>query len=80
MVSKTFIYLKNNRLEMIVEETLAEIIQYQQERMKEWDIGLKRTALNKLPNISAHALIVTGIRRSGKSTLLFQLLQEKFMQ
>jgi predicted AAA+ superfamily ATPase len=70
--------LKNNQLEMIVEETLVEIIQSQQERIKEWDIGLKRTALNELPNISAHALIVTGIRRSGKSTLLFQLLQEKY--
>src|SRR5690606_5532509 len=63
---------------MIVETALSEIIQSQKERMKEWDVGLKRTALNELPNLAAHALIVTGIRRSGKSTLLFQLLRNRY--
>ena len=30
-----------------------------------------------LPNLDSFALVVSGIRRCGKSTLLFQLLREK---
>lgn len=39
---------------------------------------LPREALNQLPDLSAFALIVSGIRRSGKSTLLFQLLDARY--
>ncbi|WP_262247306.1 ATP-binding protein [Parapedobacter soli] len=63
---------------MILETTLTEIVKSQKLGMKAWDAGLRRTALNELPNLAAHALIVTGIRRSGKSTLLFQLLRDKY--
>jgi predicted AAA+ superfamily ATPase len=37
-----------------------------------------REALQELPTLSSFALIVSGIRRCGKSTLLFQLLREKY--
>ncbi|MCL2192584.1 MAG: ATP-binding protein [Treponema sp.] len=38
--------------------------------------GLKRQGLRHLPDIQSHALIVSGIRRCGKSTLLRQFVQE----
>ncbi|MDR1315475.1 MAG: ATP-binding protein [Spirochaetales bacterium] len=38
--------------------------------------GLRRTALEELPDIQSHALIVSGIRRCGKSTLLHQFVQK----
>jgi predicted AAA+ superfamily ATPase len=41
------------------------------------DSGLKREALDSLPNVKSHALIISGIRRCGKSTLLHQYLQQK---
>ena len=42
------------------------------------DAGMKRDQLNSLPDIRSHALIVSGIRRCGKSTLLYQLLREPY--
>lgn len=41
---------------------------------------MKREALNTLPDLQSHTLILTGIRRCGKSTLLYQLLHEKYPQ
>ncbi|MDR0302721.1 MAG: ATP-binding protein [Treponema sp.] len=40
------------------------------------DQGLKRFALSELPDIQSHALVVCGIRRCGKSTLLRQFVQK----
>jgi predicted AAA+ superfamily ATPase len=37
--------------------------------------GLKRHVLPELPDIQSHALVVSGIRRCGKSTLLRQFVQ-----
>jgi predicted AAA+ superfamily ATPase len=37
--------------------------------------GFQREILPKLPSLQSHALIVTGIRRCGKSTLLQQILE-----
>ncbi|HLA58699.1 MAG TPA: ATP-binding protein [Puia sp.] len=42
------------------------------------DTGLKREALQTLPDLSSYAMLVSGIRRCGKSTLLFQLLKERY--
>jgi predicted AAA+ superfamily ATPase len=38
--------------------------------------GLYRQALSELPDITSHALVVSGIRRCGKSTLLRQFVQK----
>ncbi|MDR3171426.1 MAG: ATP-binding protein [Treponema sp.] len=40
------------------------------------DSGLERTCLASLPDIQSHALIVSGIRRCGKSTLLHQFVKK----
>ena len=44
--------------------------------LKGRDSGLVRQALPNLPDLQSHALIVSGIRRCGKSTLLHQFVQE----
>ncbi|MDR0321296.1 MAG: ATP-binding protein [Treponema sp.] len=38
--------------------------------------GVRRNLLAKLPNIQSHALVVSGIRRCGKSTLLHQFVKK----
>ena len=44
--------------------------------LNEQNSGLKRTLLRKLPDIKTHALVVSGIRRCGKSTLLHQFTKK----
>jgi predicted AAA+ superfamily ATPase len=63
---------------MITQSTINQVIESQRENNLSRDTGLKREALKTLPDLSAYALIVSGIRRCGKSTLLFQLLKEKY--
>jgi predicted AAA+ superfamily ATPase len=46
----------------------------QKEALLQSDRGLKRNALETLPRLESHALIISGIRRCGKSTLLNQYL------
>ena len=42
----------------------------------EQDSGLERSILRDLPDIQTHALVVSGIRRCGKSTLLRQFVKK----
>lgn len=61
---------------MILKDVLLQIIKAQKGNIKSHEVGYTRNALNKLPDLNTHALIVSGIRRCGKSTLLFQLLKK----
>lgn len=63
---------------MIPQNVLSQIIKAQSQNIANKDKGLKRDALQLLPNLASHVLIVSGIRRCGKSTLLFQLLSSKY--
>jgi predicted AAA+ superfamily ATPase len=62
---------------MIQIEFLQDIIDRQREAIEKKDVGLAREQLTMLPETRSHVLIVSGIRRCGKSTLLFQLLRER---
>ncbi|SEI44737.1 hypothetical protein SAMN05216327_101634 [Dyadobacter sp. SG02] len=62
---------------MILKSTIASVAEAQKANLSVLELGLERTALDKLPDITSHALIVSGVRRCGKSTLLHQLLREK---
>ncbi len=62
---------------MILKSVLLNVMNAQKANLDELDAGLRRHTLTTLPDVSSHALIVSGIRRSGKSTLLYQLLKEK---
>lgn len=68
---------------MILESTLSDIIEHQMQQLGNRDLGLERELNISIPSISSHALIISGIRRCGKSTLLMQILSkmknEKFI-
>jgi predicted AAA+ superfamily ATPase len=63
---------------MIPQTVINQIVESQRENQLARPAGLMREALQELPGLSAFALIVSGVRRCGKSTLLFQLLKEKY--
>jgi uncharacterized protein len=63
---------------MILQSIIHQVVESQRENQLSRTTGLKREALQDLPTLSSFALIVSGIRRCGKSTLLFQLLKEKY--
>lgn len=63
---------------MILQSQIATVIDSQQKSFIKKELGIERDALNQLPLVDNFALIITGIRRCGKSTLLFQLLNQKF--
>jgi uncharacterized protein len=62
---------------MLLRSEIARISELQSDVIKTGDKGLKRETGASLPVLLKHALIITGIRRCGKSTLLFQLISEK---
>lgn len=62
---------------MVLENVILNVIEAQKANMDVLDLGLKRNSVKVLPDLSSHALIVSGIRRCGKSTLLYQLLKER---
>ena len=62
---------------MIKQSDLIQVITSQTERLFSAEKGLERELLSHLPsNVSAHALIISGIRRCGKSTLLSQMINK----
>jgi len=65
---------------MLLKSTIRNVIEAQGANLGKKDMGLTREALASLPSLSAHALIVSGVRRCGKSTLLFQLLKAKYRE
>jgi len=58
---------------MIQQGTLQRVIDTQNKKMLRLGVGFEREILPEIPIIQSHALIVTGIRRCGKSTLLKQM-------
>jgi uncharacterized protein len=61
---------------MLLESQIEEVIDTQNEKIVKRDVGLIRTKLNNLKVLENFALIVTGVRRSGKSTLLMQVIKK----
>jgi|688.fasta_scaffold83840_2 hypothetical protein len=63
---------------MLLQTQIAEVADTQSENFLRKNLGWERELLHNLEVLNNFALIVTGVRRCGKSTLLFQLLNEKF--
>ncbi len=61
---------------MILKETLRKIAQSQKSGMESRREGVKRELLEKIDVKVPHAIIISGIRRCGKSTLLRQRMKE----
>lgn len=61
---------------MILESAIAKVIEQQKNRLAMRDSGLKRELILATKSLSSHALIISGVRRCGKSTLLMQMMEE----
>ncbi len=57
--------------------TIEEVVQEQHNFIHSLEGDLPRELLSKLSNVPSHALIISGIRRCGKSTLLYQMIKQK---
>ena len=63
---------------MFTKQTISEVIEIQAGLYESKAIGTPRTALDELKLYDSFTLIICGIRRCGKSTLLNQALRSKF--
>jgi len=63
---------------MLLKSSINNIIDAQRDNLSIQETGLPRETFPNIPNLASHALIVSGVRRCGKSTLLYQLLKEKY--
>jgi len=62
---------------MILERVILNIVDQQQRRLLTLDAGLKRELVPAMQSISSHALIISGVRRCGKSTFLMQMIKKR---
>ncbi len=65
---------------MILKSVLEEVTEAQKSNLLKLDTGLLRHHMNAIPELESHALIIPGIRRCGKSTLLHQWLINKYQK
>jgi predicted AAA+ superfamily ATPase len=61
---------------MVLESVIERVISQQKEKFLKRDSGLKRELIPATQNLASHALIILGIRRCGKSTLLLQMIHQ----
>ena len=62
---------------MILKETIAETVNNQKELIYNTDKGVAREILKQVELVPGYASVISGIRRTGKSTLLRQLIPNK---
>lgn len=62
---------------MITKETLKEVIKSQEEALKKAETGTIRDEIKEIKLTKSFALILTGVRRCGKSTLLHQIIKKQ---
>ncbi|GAA0880095.1 ATP-binding protein [Algoriphagus jejuensis] len=63
---------------MISKDLIQEVAFKQKGNLQKRSLGLLRNELNSISLIQSHALIISGIRRCGKGTLLVQLLKNQY--
>ncbi|MDZ4204205.1 MAG: AAA family ATPase [Bacteroidales bacterium] len=60
---------------MILESVITRVVEQQQNRLAMRDTGLIRELVPATKSLSSHALIISGVRRCGKSTMLMQMMK-----
>jgi len=61
---------------VILKETLRQIVIGQRADLESFEYGIEREELANIPLEIPYAIIISGVRRSGKSTLLHQVLKK----
>lgn len=61
---------------MILERIISQVVDHQRTRLEAMDAGLTRELIPAVRSLSSHALIISGIRRCGKSTMLMQMMRK----
>ncbi len=61
---------------MILESIIEHVVDIQSSRVSKIDTGMKRKMVPSTKSLSSHALIISGVRRCGKSTLLMQMMAD----
>ena len=61
---------------MVLESVISYVVEQQRIRFTSRDTGLIRELIPATQSLSSHALIISGVRRCGKSTLLMQMMKE----
>ena len=62
---------------MMLKETLREIVKSQRKGLEELETGVMREKLDEIDVNMPFALVISGVRRCGKSTLLLQLIKKR---
>lgn len=60
---------------MILEQVIQQVADDQQKRIDKLEKGLIREKILNLKSFKSHALIISGVRRCGKSTLMMQQME-----
>ena len=61
---------------MINKETLRNVVKLQRKELLQFEIGIEREEISKIDINTHFAVILSGIRRCGKSTLLRQIIKK----
>lgn len=61
---------------MILKDTLETVVEFQQELFRDGNY-IERELRKEIDTESPHAVIISGVRRGGKSTLMKQLMEDK---
>ena len=76
IVTNKYVSLQQTSLGvMILESTIEYMIAQQKLRLTLKDSGLERELVPATKSLSSHALVISGVRRCGKSTVLLQMLK-----
>ena len=61
---------------MLLKERIKKIIELQNKELQQKPLGVSRELLRKIDLETPHGIIISGIRRCGKSTVLRQLMKK----
>jgi len=65
---------------MILKQAISEVIKHQSDSLGSKSLGVQRYDLDAIKLYDSFVLVISGVRRCGKSTLLKQILKSKFSQ
>lgn len=65
---------------MILKQVILEVIEHQSDLLESKSLGIQRYDLDAIKLYDSFVLVISGVRRCGKSTLLKQVLKSRFKQ